>query len=272
MSSYSGLRGAGLLTVALASSGCMPSASVKGPELDEVSWDAVDSHIVVHADNPWPIDITVTSIEGTVTVGDVEVLRHREDSPITVKAFSDRKVRFDFSVQTRDLIDAAEGALGEGATPYVIAGTVRLATPVGELDVPLSSTGELPAIEQPTAGLPDIKVKDVSISNGTADLVFIFKVDNPNDLELAVRKVRYGARLTGLDVISGRTPSVELAAASVSTLKLPVHVDAGAVVRGLSRAVQRGRLKGEAFIAGTVQSPWGKLPLDLSRSGKIDFR
>ena len=72
--------------------------------------------------------------------------------------------------------------------------------------------------------------------------------------------------------VSGQTPSVELSAASVSTLKLPVHLDAGAVVRGVSRAVQRGRLKGEAFFVGTVRTPWGKLPLDLTRSGKIDFR
>jgi len=272
MSSSSRLRGAGLLTIMLATSACMPSASVKTPEVDDVSWDAIDAHIDVQADNPWPIDIKVKAVEGTVTVGEVEVLHHRDDTPVTVEAFSERKVRFPFSVKTEALLAAAESVMDAGATPYLLDGTVTLDTPVGDVDVPLSSAGVLPAIAQPTASLPDIKVKAVSLTEGTADLVFIFKVDNPNDLELAVRQVEYGARITGLDVISGQTPGVELAAASVSTLRLPVHLDAGAVVRGLGRAVQKGRLKGEAFLLGKVRTPWGTLPLDLERTGQLDFK
>ena len=102
--------------------------------------------------------------------------------------------------------------------------------------------------------------------------MFAFKVDNPNDLALTVRKVKYGARLTGLDVIKGQTPSVELAAASVSTLRLPVHLDGGSVARGMAKAVKQGKLKGEAFIKGTADTPWGVLPLDLSRSGQVSFK
>lgn len=260
------------LAVTVLATGCFPSASVRAPKVDDVSWQEVQAHIDVHAENPWPIDITVTAVEGTITVGDVEVLSHRHDTPVTVEARGEAKVRFPFAVETKRLYEAAEGLLDAGATPYLLDGVVTLATPVGEVEVPVSSSGTLPALAKPTVKLPDIKVKDISLTEGTADLVFLFDVDNPNDIALELKKVRYGARITGSDVISGSTPSIELAASSESKLRLPVHLDAGAVGRGLLKAFQKGRLKGEAFVTGRAHTPWGALPLDLEKSGQLDLR
>ncbi len=265
-------RVAALVSVPVLAAGCFPSASVRSVKVDDVSWQKVDAHIDVHAENPWPIPITVTAVEGTVTVGNVEVLSHRHDTPVTVEAGSNAKVRFPFVVDSKVLYDAAEGLLDAGETPYLLNGVVTLATPVGEVEVPVSSSGDLPALATPTVRLPDIKVKDISLSKGTLDLVFLFDVDNPNDLDLELKKVRYGARFAGSDVISGKSPSIELTAASESKLRLPVHLDVGSVGRGLIKTVQKGRVEGEAFITGQAHTPWGALPLDLKRSGQLSFR
>ena len=256
----------------LVTGGCAPTVQPVGLDVDAMSWERVDAHVDLRADNPWPIDLTVVQVEYTVRVGGETVATGSIEDPSTIPARGHLKVPLPVAIDTlsaiESLADGGEGAEG-GTTGVVLSGTVTVDTPLGPTALPIELGRAVPVLQEPTLKKPWVRVDDLDLVQGTVDLVFGFKLVNPNDLALSIRQVDYGLRFSGATIIEGNAPSVDLAASGPSAVELPVHIDASAVGRGVVKAFQTGRISGAVWLDGKVQTPWKPIDLELRRSGKV---
>ena len=252
---------------------CAPTVEPVGFDVDKLDWEQVDAHIDVRAKNPWPVDLKVLEVRYDVRVGDTIVATGKVDTPQVVPAGGRKKVALPLTVDTRSTLDALGAAPGEASenptTDAIIEGEVTFDTPFGPMPVPISYGEAVPLLTEPTVKKPLVEVKQTNLKKGTVDLVVGFSVDNPNPIDLTVKKVDYGITFSGEPLVEGQRDTVTLSADGTSSLRFPVKVNVKSLGRGAMRAFETGRISGRVWLAGKVQTPWQPIDLDLQRSGKI---
>ncbi|HCH66478.1 MAG: hypothetical protein CL927_10450 [Deltaproteobacteria bacterium] len=258
-----------LTALATATVGCTPTVKPVGMDVDAMSWDRVDAHVDLRATNPWPIDLTVMRVDYTVHVGEDAVASGTITEPNTIPARGRLEVPLPVTVDTQAALQALSTPTDAGTTGAVLSGTVTVDTPLGPTTLPIELGRDLPVLEEPRLKRPWTRVEQIDLARGTVDLVVGFKVVNPNGLALSARRVDYGVSLSGIPVVKGQKPRLDLAAGAPSAVELPVHLDVSAVGRGLLKAIESGRVAGAVWLDGMVQTPWEPIRLDLRRSGTI---
>ncbi len=251
--------------------GCMPTISTNDLSVDHVSWDEVQGHVSVEANNPWPIDITVDRYFLQAVV-DGQVLATAERvTPLTVPANDSRLVEVPVRIDTAQALSAWTSASPTWTRPIQLVGNVGFGTPFGTLDVPVSVDGQLPVLAVPSIRAPSLSIQSVSVWDGTIDLTLGFAVANPNAVELRAHDVKYGVSFVDEPFIQGGQAQIDIRANQSTRMSFPVHIDVGAVGRGALRAWEQRRVAGDVSLQGWVETPWSPLPLDLRYGGDLSW-
>lgn len=260
-----------LLTVAACAGlmACTPTVKPVGMDVDELTWEQIDAHVDLRADNPWPIDLTVLEVDYTVQVDGDVVATGTITEPQTIPARGRLKVPLPVSIDTESALQALTEPTDDATTGAVLSGTVTVDTPLGPTVLPIELDREIPVLEEPRLKRPWTRVEQIDLARGTVDLVVGFKVVNPNAIALSARRVDYGVSFSGVKLVTGQKPRLDLTAEGPSAIELPVHIDVSAVGRGIVKALESGRISGAVWLDGMVQTPWEPLRLDLRRSGAI---
>ncbi|HEX9942170.1 MAG TPA: LEA type 2 family protein [Thermoanaerobaculia bacterium] len=99
-----------------------------------------------------------------------------------------------------------------------------------------SGLGGLARIVQPEVDVTDVKLLGTTLTG--ADLLFQFRVDNPNAVSLVLDEIGYRLRLNGEPLLSGRrNERTRVAANGQSVVELPVTIkyeDVYRVIRSFS--------------------------------------
>ena len=99
-----------------------------------------------------------------------------------------------------------------------------------------SGLGGLAHIVQPNVDVTDVKVLGTTLTG--ADLLFQFRVDNPNAVSLVLDEIGYRLRLNGEPLLNGRSAQqTRIAASGRSVVELPMTIkyeDVYRVIRSLS--------------------------------------
>jgi LEA14-like dessication related protein len=127
---------------------------------------------------------------------------------------------------------------------------------------------------------PEVDVTDVKLLNTTltgADLLFEFRVDNPNAVALVLDQIGYRLRLNGEPLLDGRrNQETRIAANGRSTVELPVTIKYEDVYRVIRSFQGRGRpdyaldadFQFDVPVLGAVTVPVskrGEIPLERLR-------
>lgn len=129
---------------------------------------------------------------------------------------------------------------------------------------------------------PQVQLVSLSLLEATADgqrFRVSLLLDNPNDVALPIRSVRFNARLAGEGILSGESLApLELPARSRETLRLEVQTDLVSSVSRLLAVVQGPddglayELNGRLMLAGRPERPMpfstsGTVPLTATMGG-----
>ena len=99
-----------------------------------------------------------------------------------------------------------------------------------------SGLGGLARVVQPSVDVTDVKVLGTTLTG--ADLLFQFRVDNPNAVSLVLDEIGYRLRLNGEPLLNGRSAQqTRIAASGRSVVELPMTIkyeDVYRVIRSLS--------------------------------------
>jgi len=99
-----------------------------------------------------------------------------------------------------------------------------------------SGLGGLARVVQPNVDVTDVKVLGTTLTG--ADLLFQFRVDNPNAVSLVLDEIGYRLRLNGEPLLNGRSnQQTRIAANDRSVVELPVTIkfeDVYRIIRSFS--------------------------------------
>jgi LEA14-like dessication related protein len=99
-----------------------------------------------------------------------------------------------------------------------------------------SGLGGLARVVQPNVDVTDVKVLGTTLTG--ADLLFQFRVDNPNAVSLVLNEIGYRLRLNGEPLLNGRSnQETRIAANDRSVVELPMTIkyeDVYRVIRSFS--------------------------------------
>ncbi|HEV8577597.1 MAG TPA: LEA type 2 family protein [Thermoanaerobaculia bacterium] len=138
--------------------------------------------------------------------------------------------------------------------------------------------GGLGNVVQPQVDVTDVRVLGTTLTG--ADLLFQFRVDNPNAVALVLDAIGYRLRLNGQPLLDGRRDQeTRIAANGRSVVELPVTIRYEDVYRVIRSFENRSRpdyaldadFRFEVPILGAVTVPVskrGEIPLDRLRVGK----
>jgi len=138
--------------------------------------------------------------------------------------------------------------------------------------------GGLARVVQPQVDVTDVKVLGTTLTG--ADLLFQFRVDNPNAVGLVLDAIGYRLRLNGQPLLDGRNDQqTRIAANGRSFVELPVTIRYEDVYRVIRSFENRQRpdyaldadFRFNVPILGAVTVPVtkrGEIPLDRLRIGK----
>ncbi len=138
--------------------------------------------------------------------------------------------------------------------------------------------GDLANMVRPQVDVTDVKVLGTTLTS--ADLLFQFRVDNPNAVGLVLDAIGYRLRLNGQPLLDGRRDQqVRIAANDRSLVELPVTIryeDVYRIIRSFENRTRPDYALDADFsfnvpILGAVNVPVtkrGEIPLDRLRIGK----
>lgn len=116
------------------------------------------------------------------------------------------------------------------------AGLLAVALSVALALAACSGLGGLARVVQPNVDVTDVKVLGTTLTG--ADLLFQFRVDNPNAVALVLDEIGYRLRLNGEPLLNGRSAQqTRIAASGRSVVELPMTInyeDVYRVIRSLS--------------------------------------
>ena len=158
------------------------------------------------------------------------------------------------------------------------AGLLAVALAVALALAACSGLGGLARVVQPNVDVTDVKVLGTTLTG--ADLLFQFRVDNPNAVGLVLDAIGYRLRLNGQPLLDGRNDQqTRIAANGRSFVELPVTIRYEDVYRVIRSFENRQRpdyaldadFRFNVPILGAVTVPVtkrGEIPLDRLRIGK----
>jgi len=258
-----------LLVVLPATSCLLPESALPGMDVDgvgvqEVDWSGATLAIELTVQNPLPLEVRVTSIEYGVTVEGEALAQGERAQDAVIAARGESALTLPLRLEHAAIWSIARALPTQDAIDYVVAGAVRVDTPIGERALPISYQGQLPLVRAPDVSLDNLRVVSLDLSSLSGDLELRLRVSNHLDRVMRLRDLDYALRLGRHPVLSGAREDMGAASPGGAVLSLPVHVELAAVPRFIWDALWDRRHL-EVGLRGRVrvETPLGDLPLSI---------
>jgi LEA14-like dessication related protein len=122
-------------------------------------------------------------------------------------------------------------------------------------------------LEKPEVNLQKVYVRDTNLSGTT--LIFVLKVDNPNNQEIKVKEISYSVFVSGKELTKAKTEKpVEVPAKGSSEIELPFPVKYTSLFENITDILTSQEVAYK--IVGDAKLSFISIP--FSKEGKVDLR
>lgn len=173
-------------------------------------------------------------------------------------------VTFPVHVKWKDVPGFVRLVSGRDAVDYRLSGTAGVSTPIGVVDLPLSTSGRLPVPRLPSFGLDGIQLRSASFQDVAVDVRL--RISNPNAFPLPVGGLSYALALGGAPVASGEGRAVApVPAGGAGVLAIPVRISFASAGRVAAQVAQGGPV--DVALRGTAT--FGGIPIPIDLGGRV---
>lgn len=241
-----------------------PSVTVNSvePELKGIA-DAL-LHFDLSIINQNPVGLKLAGIGYNLDVEGREVARGATRGGLTLEPRGRSSTQVDVQVPLIQVASSLLELLGKSAVQYRGQFNLKFDTPIGELEVPVAHSGELPLPKKPPVIIKGLRVGGLNTSGVT--LVCDVDVENPNPFDLPIDKMALGLKVNNRELARASAPR-NLKLAPRSPLAVPIEVKVSFADLGLSVAdlVKQPRLN----YAADLDFASGPLSMPISKSGNF---
>jgi LEA14-like dessication related protein len=269
-------RSLALLITAVLGTACTDGGSILDVEFDrldvnQVSWDEVDTDFVFKVSNPNPIGIQMQRFDYALSFDGLEWVSGDDPDGLQVAAADESEVALPALVGFMDLYEMVQAVRGADDIPFEISGTFGFDTDFGSIDIPYAADGSFPAVRKPTVDFSRIRLDSVDWNGASFEVEL--EVDNEHLSSLWLSNFDYSLDLEGSSVASGVLDTFELEpvadGASKGIVSIPVEVSFLDVGMGLYDALTSSSADLELNATTDVETPFGIIPMTVERSGSV---
>jgi len=251
-----------------------PSVAFQEFDLEEISFERVQTDFVFSVDNPNPIDIELASFSYAFGFADVELLSGDAEDGFELEAVGSSELVLPVGMDWVDAWDAVQATRGEDEIAFGLDGHFGFDTPLGEARLPYHEAGSFPALRTPRFSLLDLRADKVNLLDQTAEIEVDFGVDNDHGSTLIFEAFSYDLSLGGRKVADGTLQSLgSVEGATVQTFTLPAEIDLVGVGTSVVNALLgQGNLRVGLDADMDVTTPFGVLPLHIDETGELSVQ
>lgn len=268
-----------LLLSALLLSGCngeldgyLPTIAFDRLEVNSVDWDMADTNFVFKVNNPNPVEITLASFDYNLAFQGEEWLTGDDPDGLVLGAAGASELALPVGLVFQDLYDMVQAVRGEDTIDFELGGDFGFNTPIGLVELPFETEGNFPALRTPNFAFSALRIDDVGLTSAT--LALDLDVDNDHASNLDFTNFDYSFALEGYDVGSGAVAQLgTVDGADTGTLTLPMEISYGSAGYAIYEILVGGDSKVNIGLSAAtdVGTPFGIVPLDVSKSGKVSL-
>jgi LEA14-like dessication related protein len=183
------------------------------------------------------VAVDLTGFDYDLKINDRSFLKGEQDRELTIAARDKSAIQIPVTLNYQDLYETFSSLRLQDSTPYQLAGGVSFDLPVlGKSRIPLSTSGEIPAVKLPAFSIDGLKVHTLSLSK--AEMELNMSIENSNAFDLFLKSVEYELAIDGKTWAKGLgAQETRIARKGRSSLSIPISLDVGQIVFGISQAL-----------------------------------
>jgi LEA14-like dessication related protein len=244
-----------------------PVVTVKGAEIELLSFDEARIRFDVALANPNPVGVRLAGFDYRLTLDGAEFLNGAADREASIAARGVSTVPIPVAFRY-DTLFAAVARLAEATeTPYEMSVGFSFELPVlGRVRVPASLKGTIPVIRVPRVGLAGLRLEQLTLE--AASLALSLEIRNPNGFPFGLEALEYSFDVGGRRWAAGRAAKADaIGPRSVGRLYLPITLNLLSAGRTVAEALgMRGPVS--YVLAGRAAVT---TPLPLLKSAIVPF-
>jgi LEA14-like dessication related protein len=252
-----------------------PQVQVEGVELEALSFDGARLRFDLKVSNPNPVGIHLSGFDYLFEIEQRPFLQGSETQALDISANGSSRVSVPAAFRFDDLLAHLQALSDNDESPYTMTVTFSFNLPVlGEVRVPISSSGMIPVIRVPQARLMALRLERLSLSR--ADLLLVLEVSNPNGFSLQLASMEYDFSVNQQEWVLGiLQESTPVEAQAISRIELPLSLDFTALGGSIRQLLLGQSRLNYAFNAnlgiGTSLPLLEEVMLPLHLSGEISL-
>jgi LEA14-like dessication related protein len=252
-----------------------PKAEITNVRLDNLDLEKIGLLLDLRVNNPNALGIRLSKLDYDFIVESNSLMKGVLEKGLQVAARSSEQISLPLALQLANLWQAIQQVAQQDHFRYTLDFRLTFALPVlGNVELPLQKSGELPVLRLPTIKVVGLKPKELSLSR--ANLELALQVSNPNFFSLLLNQFNYDFRVDNRSWANGKNDQpLRLDAKQGNEVRIPISLnflEMGTALYRLirSRDVVNYQLTGQ-FDFGSSE-PFLKslkLPVDLSGRTQI---
>ncbi len=254
------LSGCGGLGAVLRQGIMTPEVSVVSAAPTAADFEGMTVAVDLLVKNPNHLGLRVAALTWQLDAEGGRVASGDAPGGLTLPANGSATSRVTAHLRFADLANLARLAETKEKVDFRVAGSVKVESPIGPIEVPWSHAGSLPVPRLPRVELGGIRLGRQTFTE--TELLVRLRVENPNGFPLPAASVKLDVELSGERVAQAASRELgAIPAGGTATLEIPVRLS----ILGAGRALMQARGKSVSVGAsGTAGFGWMQLPFAVS--------
>lgn len=234
-----------------------------------ITFEKVDTVFVVEIDNPYPVGIDFGSFRWSLRLAGNDFLSGDDDQGSRIKPGGTSKVRIPVTLGFQQIVQTVQDLQGADEVPFGFSGSVGLKTPVGPIQLPFRTKGEIPVLKAPKIAFQKVRLDRVDVLGGKATIAIDLGLTPQGVHPMAFKAFDYGVTIGGKRIVEGLVDSFgEVRAGGTKTVSLPITVNLVSVGETIFSAITGGSKLDFGLKAKlAVGTPFGDVPLSIDEKG-----
>ena len=243
-----------------------PSATFTHLHLRDVSFEKVTLDFEFLVSNPNDLGVKLSQLDYALDLDGKSLAKGTSNQALELKPQGSSPVRLPLTITFVDFVDNLATFFSERpSVPYAISTGFVVATPLGNVRIPLQQEGEVPLPKVPDVKVDKIKLERINFAG--ARVAFSFDVRNRSSFPIIPKGFNYSVNLVGLDITQGREDLPELRADASQKVVVPLELSFLRLGVAVVEAVRTKKLP--YVVSGNVDLGPFKQPFQLKGTAQL---
>jgi LEA14-like dessication related protein len=252
-----------------------PDVRISKTNLSGLTFEQADLVFDIEINNPNTVGISLTGFDYDLLLNNKSFLKGDQNKQIEMKANDVSTIQIPLSLLYDNIFRTYNSLKNEDKITYSLKTGISFNLPVlGEVRIPVSSSGDFPSIKIPAIVLQSLKLTRMTFTGAEFDLAI--GINNPNNFGFNIHTLEYGLDINQSRWVDGQTSKETIVQGKKNnTIHIPFSLNFLQVGNSLYQQLNRGgnfnyQLRGKANLSSSLEI-LGQVNLPFDLSGQINL-